>query len=1389
MRSYVCGTLLLMSVAGSATAADDLWVGNTSPNWNDANWTGGSNPPVAGDSLFFGPAGSAGVILTNNFANGLSVSGIVFNADASAYTISPNWTILLGDIVNNSTNVQTLNLGHQLNTNVQFNAAAGGLQFGVNNTINLNGNTLTVTGAFDTAINLVVGGVSTNSRIVKSGSGALTLSRANQFVGDLMISGGTVIDPVAANNANPTATGLGNMTVTGRQILVGTNATLRFTANDTMGSYQYKTPVVITADGGVIANGPGFMSIGDVVLANGGRLTTSNGASQAFQAFNLRGSITVSSGTSGAFVDTVGFTNNGVHLGGTTIPATTFNVGVTGDSAADLTVSAPLLNEVYNTGALLKTGEGSLLLTATNSYTGTTTINAGVLALGTASAITSSPVIVVGTSPATTAVLDVSALGGAYSPASWQTLKGYGVVTGIVTIAAGTRLLPGDAGVAGTLHFANDLTMSAGSTNYFDLAGPGSGGSNDLIMVGGTLNLDGAGAVWINSAVLPDGEYGLFSYAGGFTGTFPAILNYGSRQLRSLTNHDNTIWLSLTGTVGDLYWTGAAGSIWQTNGAASWNDGGGAAVFCDMDRITLDERGAASGAITITGAVRPGSLVVSNSTFNYALGGTGSLIGGAGLVKSGTGTLSIGNANTFTGDTVIEGGKVIFGLGGTIPATSRILVGDGATLTFGRNDTWGAAGTTSSAAVTVNAGGTLSPGGYFQTVWNTTLNGGSMLLNGGVNATYPTFQLAGTLTATGAASIVVGTGANNVINIGGQGNAALVVNMPGTADVLTVSAPLQNSTVIGGTQASSLLKSGGGTMELDATNTYTGSTIVQGGVLRLCGGGAVTNTAALITQGSGAVEITNGTLTVAASASAVFGVGYGAAGTGVVTVAGGGVLNVGNAGGRTFIGGGPVGGPFGSGVLTIGSGGVVNMGAAGADPNNAVYFNGYGTAGNSALNLQTGGLLSTARPLWNGSSGARIDFDGGVLRVTTNLTGLIGVNVANVRNGGVVLDVMTNIVTVGQAFVHSTVGGDAAIDGGMTKTGTGTLLLSGASSFTGDLTLSAGELQASLASGANPVATALGDPTVAGRVVNVSTGTTLRLMSHDILGNGTTANTQIKFVVAGTLANNGAQYNLLRDVELQGGTLLATGGALATFGAYGLYGTISTTGTNPATISASGTYGVIHMGTMGSAGPVTFNIGATADLNVTATLVDRAGGAGVGSMVKSGPGTMTLPYTNTFSGGTTISAGTLIVNGALSATGTVTLVGGTLGGTGVVGSVSAFAGAVISPGNVADIGALTVLGDLRFMNDSTYAWDAGSATGDLVTVSGALYAPSRLTVNVTERSGGSVVGLTLMTFGTLSGSENLASWRIVGAPGVVYAAAEGNRIVLREATGALLLIR
>jgi len=66
---------------------------------------------------------------------------------------------------------------------------------------------------------------------------------------------------------------------------------------------------------------------------------------------------------------------------------------------------------------------------------------------------------------------------------------------------------------------------------------------------------------------------------------------------------------------------------------------------------------------------------------------------------------------------------------------------------------------------------------------------------------------------------------------------------------------------------------------------------------------------------------------------------------------------------------------------------------------------------------------------------------------------------ASIRNGGAVVNNAGFNVTIGQPLLHSTVAGDNAIDGGLISTGSGILTLSGANTYTGNTTVSAGTLE------------------------------------------------------------------------------------------------------------------------------------------------------------------------------------------------------------------------------------------------------------------------------------------------------------------------------------------
>lgn len=168
-----------------------------------------------------------------------------------------------------------------------------------------------------------------------------------------------------------------------------------------------------------------------------------------------------------------------LHLSDENLPGATaqsVSINVRGTVNGDLDVGAGQTrnetNAVTGTGALIKEGAGTLVLSASNTFTGNTTVIAGVLALAPGASLANTPVITV----ASGANLDVSAQSGTFAIASGQTLAGSGSVTGNVALEG--NISPGNS--PGTLTITGgDLTWSAGASydwEIFDLAGnPGTG--------------------------------------------------------------------------------------------------------------------------------------------------------------------------------------------------------------------------------------------------------------------------------------------------------------------------------------------------------------------------------------------------------------------------------------------------------------------------------------------------------------------------------------------------------------------------------------------------------------------------------------------------------------------------------------------------------------------------------------------------------------------------------------------------------------------------------------------------------------------------------------------------------------------------------------------------
>lgn len=168
------------------------------------------------------------------------------------------------------------------------------------------------------------------------------------------------------------------------------------------------------------------------------------------------------------------------------------------DAASIFTVPGGLTATFTNTihdGGISKAGGGKLVLSGNNTYTGGTSVTAGILQIDNASG-----------SGTGSNFVNITAGG---------TLAGIGTITGPTTIDGTSALSPGDS--PGTLHTAA-LALANTSSLLFDLgtAGVVDSGVNDLVAVNGNLTLDGV--LTMNpQAGFGFGSYTIFTYTGTLT--------------------------------------------------------------------------------------------------------------------------------------------------------------------------------------------------------------------------------------------------------------------------------------------------------------------------------------------------------------------------------------------------------------------------------------------------------------------------------------------------------------------------------------------------------------------------------------------------------------------------------------------------------------------------------------------------------------------------------------------------------------------------------------------------------------------------------------------------------------------------------------------------------
>lgn len=129
---------------------------------------------------------------------------------------------------------------------------------------------------------------------------------------------------------------------------------------------------------------------------------------------------------------------------------------------------------------------------------------------------------------------------------------------------------------------------------------------------------------------------------------------------------------------------------------------------------------------------------------------------------------------------------------------------------------------------------------------------------------------------------------------------------------------------------------------------------------------------------------------------------------------------------------------------------------------------------------------------------------------------------------------------------------------------------------------------------------------------------------------------------------------------------------------------------------------------------------------VTGSPSPTAGITGIGGITKTGPGSLTLTGTNTYSGLTQVEGGTLLVDGSITRSTVIVQSGATLGGSGgLIGNggdeLWVDDGGTLAPG--ASAGVLTIDGSATIAGTYAYEFDGagGGANTDLLQVGGTLH--------------------------------------------------------------------
>nr|WP_319636876.1 autotransporter domain-containing protein [Brucella sp. MAB-22] len=424
-------------------------------------------------------------------------------------------------------------------------------------------------------IDTVIAGI---DGITKTGAGTLVLNASNLYSGGTRISAGTLS---VSNDSNMSFVSDG---------LILDGGTLRITGT---GFSQTARSVTMTGNGGGfdIADAAARFTVSQALSGSGALVKSGDGTLVLSGANSYSGGTLVSGGTlQGDAASLQGNITNNARL--------VFDQQSDGTFAGDLS----------GTGAFVKSGSGTLVLSGASSYSGGTLVSGGTLLGDTASLqgnITNNAQLVfdqqsdgiftgslsgsgslvkqgsgmlvfngngagfAGSTVVENGMLKVgdadpsaAVLGGDVTIGTGGTLRGHGVILGSVTNQGILR--PG--GSVGTLTINGNLVQTANSVLQIDTTPAGEAGK---LVVGGSAQLAGGlSIIGENGSWSPQTNYTILTSAGGISGTFANIdsnlafltpsLTYGATTLDLRLDRNDTSFASVGETRNQKAVAGAA---------------------------------------------------------------------------------------------------------------------------------------------------------------------------------------------------------------------------------------------------------------------------------------------------------------------------------------------------------------------------------------------------------------------------------------------------------------------------------------------------------------------------------------------------------------------------------------------------------------------------------------------------------------------------------------------------------------------------------------------------------------------------------------------------------------------------------------------------------------